>query len=222
MNVNFVSSSLRVVVACVLLTALTALSACGSVAVPTDHWFRLQAPTTPPAGVPPLDAPRAGILRVLRPTLAATVAPDRLMRSEGPVRMQPYEFLRWSGPLDEMVADTFVTAASRAKYFASVKNAGDPGAEDLQLATRVVEFHHVVDGDTWNARVVVELRLTAPSDGTLFFHEEFAVDVPITGRDADDVVVGLSQGICRVATLALQRARDEGALGAVAAGPAGR
>lgn len=168
------------------LASLLLLAGCGSVPLPEERFYRLALP-------PPAVAAHAGagVLRIDRPHLAASLAGDTLLVAEDDVTLRPYLFHRWAAPLEALVADELVTYFARSHCFTEVKAATDPGTEDLVLGCRVLELHQVVDGGVWQGRVTLALRLTR--EGRVVRELELQRAVPAGERTPEAVVRALGQ-----------------------------
>jgi uncharacterized lipoprotein YmbA len=181
---------------------LSALAACGSVAVPVERCYRL----APPAVQVP-DPGRAGILRVQDLQLGTALDADCVMRIDG-VRMTPWPLARWVAPLDRLVSDALVLGLSRARVCELVKGAADPGPETWSLRGRIVEFAEARGGDgARETRVTLELWLEAP-DGQVLFHDEFAAARPLADAEPAAAVEGLSAGLQQVVAALVERMRS--------------
>lgn len=174
-----------------------ALAGCGSVAVPSERFYRLELP----ASVAP-DPARAGVLRVQDLQLNTALDSDCLVRQDG-VRLEPRPLSRWVAPLDRLVTDALVLGLSRARVCELVKSSVDPGAETWNLRGRIVEFAET-DGGTV-ARVTMELWLEA--DARLLFHDEFVAVEPIAVPGPEGAVGALSRGLQRVVGNVVARMR---------------
>jgi uncharacterized lipoprotein YmbA len=189
------------------------LAACGSVAVPSERFYRLAAP----APAEP-DPSRGGVLRVQDLQLSTALDSDCLMRQHG-VLLEPRPLARWIAPLDRLVTDALVLGLSRARVCDLVKGAADPGGEDWALRGRIVDFAEVLEAAGAKARVTLELWLEV--DGRMVFHDEFVAERDLAGGSAEVAVDGLSgalQGVVEELILRM-RARD---LFAVARARSGR
>ncbi len=178
------------------------LAACGSVAVPSERFYRLAAP----APAEP-DASRGGVLRVQDLQLSTALDSDCLMRQHG-VLLESRPLARWIAPLDRLVTDALVLGLSRARVCDLVKGAADPGGEDWALRGRIVDFAEVIDVAGAKARVTLDLWLEV--DGQMVFHDEFVVERELAGSSAEVAVDGLSgalQGVVEELILRM-RARD--------------
>ena len=176
------------------------LGACGSVAVPTERFYRLAlpAPTAP-------DPSRAGTLRVADLQLGTALDSDRLLRQAG-VRLEPRPLSRWVAPLDRLVTDALVLGLSRARVCELVKGSADAGTETWSLHGRIVDFVEA-EGDAGpEARVRLELWLL--QGDALVFHDEFAWVEPLAGSDPDSAVAALSRGLHQVVGDVVARMRD--------------
>jgi len=189
-------------------------ASCSTVELPSERFYRLAYPT--PDELP---AGRAGVLRIDRLELATHLRGDRIMVAEGPVSVRPYQYHRWAGPLEAMVEDVLVTGLERSRAFAEVKGPGARGGEQLVLSGRVLELQQQVEGGQWRARVLLDLQLVERSSGQVVFRDEFGSDVPVMNRHPESVVAGLSEGLARVVTSVVARAREAGVFAGAAAPP---
>lgn len=187
------------------LAAATLLGACGSVPVPAEQFYRLEAP---PVAAP--DPQRGGVLRVQDLVLQTALDSDCLQRLDG-VRLLPRPHSRWVAPLDRLVTDALVLGLSRARVCELVKGSADPGDETWSLRGRIVDFVEVVAaaGDGGNrARVTLELWLQ--QGDRVAMHDEFAHEEAIAGNSDEAVVQALSRGLAGVVgdVVARMRAQD--------------
>lgn len=175
------------------------LAACGSVAVPSERFYRLaaSAPAEP-------DASKGGVLRVQDLQLSTALDSDCLMRQLG-VQLEPRALARWIAPLDRLVTDAMVLGLSRARVCDLVKGAADPGGEDWALRGRIVDFAEVLEPAGAKARVSLELWLEA--DGRLVFHDEFVAERELAGSSAEFAVDGLSSALQGVVEELIRRMR---------------
>jgi ABC-type uncharacterized transport system auxiliary subunit len=178
------------------------LAACGSVAVPTERYYRLEIPAAAGGSLP-----RAGVLRVLDLQLGNALPGDRLAVVDNGVRVQVLDLHRWVAPLDRLCTDVLLLGLSRTQIFTLCKAAGDAGGADLELAGRIVEFGCHQDGKQTTARVAMQLWLAAGS--RLVFRDEFAAEVPLQEPGAPAAVHGLSLALARVQDQLLARMRAE-------------
>lgn len=177
----------------------TLLAACGSVAVPSERFYRLAAP----APAEP-DASRGGVLRVQDLLLSTALDSDCLMRQHG-VELEPRPLARWVAPLDRLVTDALVLGLSRARVCDLVKGAADPGGEDWSLRGRIVDFAEVIEAAGARARVTLELWLEV--DGKMVFHDEFVAERGLAGSGAEVAVDGLSSALQGVVEELIHRMR---------------
>ncbi len=190
---------------------LLGLAACGSVVVPAERFYRLAVPAPETA---PLQEPQ--VLRVQSVRLAAALASDRILVSDGGVRVHPYELDRWIGPLDGLVQDALVQGLTRTRAFAQVKGPGDGGRDDVQLAARVLDFcRHEADGKPFG-RAEVEIRLLRSTDGRVLWQRELVACVASAGDGPAAAVQALSVAMAQVVQGIVQGCRESGVL----AGPA--
>ena len=179
----------------VLWFGLLGVAGCGSVEVPKQLYYRLEAPEPPKATIP-----RAGVLRVGGLELAADLAGDRVMVAENAVQVAPFVHHHWAGPLDGLLADVLVTGLRRAGWFERVKDPMAGGGEDWVLSGRVLDFQLAPGEDgRWVGRATIDLELV-DRQGALVFRDEFQRDVPAEGTDAAHVVHALSQSVAGILT----------------------
>jgi uncharacterized lipoprotein YmbA len=184
--------------ACIVLALL---AACGSAPLPQEHYYRLALPAPPRAS-----QPLAGVLRVERPQVAATLASDMLMVADGDVTLRPYLFHRWAAPLEAHLADELVTWFSRSGWFAHVKGGMDAGGEDVTLHCRVLELCQTVQPGGWHGRVGLELRLER--DGRLVRAVELLRVVPAAEPTTAAVVRALGAGMADALAAGAAALRD--------------
>ncbi|MBL8739184.1 MAG: membrane integrity-associated transporter subunit PqiC [Planctomycetes bacterium] len=175
------------------------LAGCGSVAVPSERFYRLAAP----APAEP-EASRGGVLRVQDLQLSTALDSDCLMRQFG-VQLEPRPLARWIAPLDRLVTDAMVLGLSRARVCDLVKGAADPGGEDWALRGRIVDFAEVLEPEGAKARVALELWLEV--DGRMVFHDEFVAERELAGGSVEVAVDGLSSALQGVVGELIDRMR---------------
>jgi ABC-type uncharacterized transport system auxiliary subunit len=174
--------------------ALAAAAACGSVEIPDEVFYRLQAPrpAAHSGGV-------AGALRLERLALAAHLVGDHLLVAEGPVALRPYRFHRWAGPPDELLGDALLTGLTRSGAFERVLGPADPGPALLRLSARVLDFQQQVTAEgEWAGRFCLEVQLLDAERDRLLLREELAAVVPARERRPEAVVAALSAAVERV------------------------
>lgn len=186
------------------VAALAALltSACGSVEVPRERFFRLDLPE---ARRP--DPGRAGVLRVEDLRLGTALDGDCLLVQHG-VEVEPRPLDRWIAPLDRLVTEALLLGLSRARVCDLVKGAGDAGTENWTLHGRIVEFGEVHGSGSAEARIALELWLE--QDGRLLFHDEFRVAEPVGPGGPEAAVAGLSAGLSRIVDGVVERMQAQG------------
>lgn len=173
-----------------MFVALAALSGCGSVSVPEQCYYRLEPPAPTAA-----TSPRAGSLRVSGLELAADLTGDRVMVAEDPVRVTPFVNHHWAGPLDQLLADAFVTGLRRAGWFERVKDPTAIGDEDWVLSGRVLDFQLAPGTNAeWVGLATIDLELL-DAHGQLVFRHEFQRRAPAAGTSPEDVVRALSVSV---------------------------
>jgi len=202
---------MRVSLRWALAAALCIACGCRAVQVPREQFYRLELPS-PAAGA----GPRAAVLRVNDLQLGTSLSGDCLLVATG-TRLMPRPLDRWIAPLDRLVTDALVLGLSRTRRFDVVKNAGDPGNEQLALHGRIVDFAETRTTEGVFARVALDLWLEC--SGKVVFHDEFTAVVPLSGApsDAEFAVAGLSQALSQVQAQLLRRIDALGALPTVSA-----
>jgi uncharacterized lipoprotein YmbA len=184
------------------LSLLLLGTACSSVEVPRERFFRLDLPA---ARSP--DPGRAGVLRVQDLQLGTALDSDCLLVQRG-VLLEPQPQERWIAPLDRLVTDALVLGLSRARVCDLVKGSADSGGENWTLHGRIVEFGEARHDGGAEARVTIELWLE--ERGVLVFHDEFRVAEPIGGPGPEAAVAGLSTGLLRVVDGVVERMQQRG------------
>jgi uncharacterized lipoprotein YmbA len=183
-----------------LVGALAVVAGCGSVAVPSEQFYRLEL-----AAPSPPDPQRGGVLRVHDLQLGTALDSDSLLQQEG-LRLSPRPWSRWVAPLDRLVTDALVLGLSRARVCDLVKSGADPGSENWSLRGRIVEFVEARTANGHDACVVLELWL---EDGNrLLFHDEFTARQAIDGPGAEAAVAALSRGLQQVVDGLVGRMRE--------------
>lgn len=181
---------------------LALLTACGSVELPVERYYRLQ-----PSQVHEPDPMRAGVLRVHDLQLGTALDSDRLMYQSG-VRLEPRPLSRWVAPLDRLVTDAMVLGLSRARVCELVKGSADAGVETWSLHGRIIDFVEAVTDDGTSANVAIELWLTHGEQ--IVFHDEFRCTEKIADQGPEQAVEALSRGLNKIvgSVVTKMRAKD--------------
>ncbi len=182
------------------LSLLSVLSACGSVELPREHFWRLDLPA--PAGGA---LPRGGVLRVDDLQLGNSLSGDCLVRADGPLHLEQRELQRWIAPLDRLITDAVMLGLSRTRVFTLVKSAGDPGSADHTLHGRIVEFAEVAQGDRVVGRAALQFWVEG-KDG-IALATEIQSEAPLT--DAAGAPATGPEAAVRALSTALQQVLDE-------------
>lgn len=177
------------------------LAGCGSVAVPSTRYYRLQLP---PVRSEPAMA--GGVLRVADLQLGQALSGDQLLVGSGGVQLWPREFERWIAPLDRLVTDAVAMGLMRTRAFALVRGAADGGSEDLTVHGRILDFTELQPAAVGR----VALELWVERQGRPVLHGEFVAAVPIAEAGAAGAVQALSKGLAEVVDQLLVRMRAAG------------
>ena len=182
------------------VSALGLLSACSSVELPREHFYRLALPQ-----IAAPDPQQAGVLRVHDLQMATSLQADCLLQQDG-VEVRAQALARWVAPLDRLVTDALTLGLARARVCELVKAAVDPGDETWSLRGRIVDFAEVRGEHGQEARVTLELWLET-ADRRLF-HDEFTAVQPIERTGAEAAVAALSNGLQQVVAGVVARMRE--------------
>ena len=183
-----------------------ALSACGSVDLPRERFYRLDLPPAAHA-----DPQRAGVLRVLDLQLGTALDSDCLLVADG-VQLEARPLDRWVAPLDRLVTDALVLGLSRSGVVELVKGSTDPGGETWSLHGRIVDFAEAAAGPERHARVALELWLEQRDQ--VLFQDEFVVAEPIEGDATAAAVTAFSKGVQTIVDRLVARMDHDGVLAA--------
>jgi len=169
------------------------LSACGSVQLPREHYWRLELPA---ASTPGEQATR--VLRVQDLQLGNSLSGDCLLVADGPSHVETRDLDRWVAPLDRLVTDAVVQGLTRAGTWALVKGGADGGAEDCVLSGRVIDFceYRATADSPRTARAA--FSFWAESNGQVLFAEELRAEVPIDAAGPEGAVRALSAALQEV------------------------
>ncbi len=165
---------------------LLLLQSCGTVEVPDTTYYRLRLP--PAAGGATLQGESIGIGAI---RLSADLATDRLMVSEGPVRMHYYHYHQWAGSLDRLIGDALWLGLSRSGCFSDVVADAYSSDVDYVLDVHVHAFHLSVEDDGWHGHAAIEYRVSTP-DGKTVMRREIESREPVAQHDPEGVVLALS------------------------------
>jgi uncharacterized lipoprotein YmbA len=206
------NSIMKVWLAAFALASFVALSGCGSVTMPQEHYYRIGLPDLGRSSLVSAD-----IVRVEGFDLASALHSDRLLVAEDAVQLRAYEFHRWISPLQRLVQDAMTVGLSRAHAFTEVKGPTDGPGETLVLTGRILDFHQAnVDGE-WAGKVTIALRLDdARGDRGVVLQEEFTQSVKMTDESPGAAVRALSEGTRGVLQQFLERCVQVGVFADVA------
>lgn len=176
---------------CAMWCLAAVLTACSSVELPRERFWRLDVPA-PTGG----ELPHGGVLRVSDLQLANALQGDCLLLTTGNAEMTPLDRERWIAPLDRLVTDAVVLGLSRTRMFALVKGAGDPGREDWSLHGRVADFG--IHQDEGGRHGHVTFQFWVDQRDALVFQDEFTAKVPAADGSAGAGVAALSAALQQV------------------------
>lgn len=123
-----------------------------------------------------------------------------IMRSDRG-QLEPYLYHRWQAPVTQLVAELFAETLASSGQFGNVAQGSVPADTDLVISGRIERFEGVrVDDRRSIARAVIDLSITdlsRPSAPPVA--RRFAVELPITERSIDALVLALRNAVIRIA-----------------------
>lgn len=172
---------------------LSAVAGCGG-SIPATHYYQLAAPTAP--------APRATGGSVLAiESLASEGAYDdeRIVYRVDPVRLDYYQYHRWSTAPGSMVGGYLQQALARSGLFRSVVR--DTTTETAAvLSGRVIAIEEVDESQTrWTGHIALELTLADPRTGEILWSQAYDQREPLAARTPAGLAHALGIAMQRIA-----------------------
>ncbi len=174
-----------------VLSAVFAALACGRT-LPETHHYDL---SEPPARATGSDV---GVLTIEELTAEAAYDDDRIIYRTSPVRLDYYEYHRWSSPPAELVSDYLRRAYSGSGGFCLVVGDHLPQTSVI-LGGRLIAFEEVdVTKTRWVGRVELELYLTDARTRDVLWRRRITEQQPLDSRDPEGLARALSKAMARI------------------------
>jgi uncharacterized lipoprotein YmbA len=194
-----------IVLATAAAAALAAAAACGG-KVPQTRYYQLAAPAAAPVAVAAADAPagRGELVIAIEPLAADEAYQDeRIVYRTSPVRLDYYEYHRWSAPPGVLIAGYLEGALERTGRFRAVVRELSAGAH-VVLGGRVVAIEEVDESPTrWLGRIAIELRLEDARTGAMLWIGKLAETEPLAEQSPEGLARALSVAMERIAARAI-------------------
>lgn len=170
-----------------------AVAACGGT-IPATHYYQLAAPAAP--------APRAtgGSVLAIEPLGSEGAYDDeRIVYRVDPVRLDYYQYHRWSSAPGSMVGGYLQQALARSGLFRSVVR--DTTTETAAvLGGRVVAIEEIDESQTrWTGHIALELTLAEPRTGEILWSQAYDQREPLATRTPAGLAHALGIAMQRIA-----------------------
>jgi ABC-type uncharacterized transport system auxiliary subunit len=174
------------------------LAACSG-SVPMTRYYQL---ALPPGGPPERQV--AGSVLAIEPLASEGAYDDeRIVYRVDPVRLDYYQYHRWSTAPGSMIGNYLQQALARSGRFRSVVRDTTPDTAAV-LGGRVTAIEEVDDAQSrWNGHVALELTLTDPRTGEILWSQAYEQREPLDSRTP--------AGLARALGVAMQRIAREAA-----------
>jgi ABC-type uncharacterized transport system auxiliary subunit len=169
---------------------IIALAGCGG-SVPQTRYYQLAAPTAPAR-------PSSGELTIAVEPLTADGAygDERIVYRLDPVRLDYYDYHRWSTAPGAMIGGYLEQALARSGEFSSVTHA-PTATTAVVLGGRVTALEEVdVDAHHWVGHIAVELTLRDAKSGAIVWAQTFDEREPEPTQSPEGLAraVGIAMG----------------------------
>lgn len=168
------------------------LAACGG-ATPQTRYYQLATP-------PVLDAvASAGSVLAVEPLVADGAYDDeRIVYRVDPVRLDYYQYHRWSTTPGAMVSNYLQQALRRSGKFRAVVRDNAPDTAAV-LGGRVIAIEEI-DASTkqWVGHVAIELTLTDPKTGDILWSHPFDQREPLAAQTPEGLARALGVAMNRI------------------------
>lgn len=175
---------------------LAVVAACSGT-IPATRYYQL---------APPAASPRAAGGSVLAIEPLASVGPyddERIVYRTDPVRLDYYQYHRWSTTPGSMVGGYLQQALARSGMFRSVVRDTTTDTAAV-LGGRVVAIEEVDESQTrWTGHIALELTLADPRSGEILWSQAYDQHEPLDSRTP--------AGLARAIGVAMQRIVAEAA-----------
>ncbi|HNI06675.1 MAG TPA: ABC-type transport auxiliary lipoprotein family protein [Thiobacillaceae bacterium] len=121
-----------------------------------------------------------------------------LVYSRSPGTLGQYQYARWSEPPARRLNLLLRQRLEAGGMFRSVAELGTGIGGDVQLNTRLLDFHHEAVQAPGLARVALEAELLDRRDGRLLARQVFQAEAPAAGYDAAAAARALGQASGRL------------------------
>lgn len=175
------------------LPILAALAAC-TAAVPKTHYYQLAAPThTLP------EAAGGSVLAIEPLSSEGAYDDDRIVYRTAPVRLDYYQYHRWSTTPGSMIGNYLQQALARTGRFRSVVRDTTTDTAAV-LGGRVIAIEEIDESPTrWTGHVAIELTLTDPRNGEILWSQAFDQREPLASRSPEGLARALGAAMDRIA-----------------------
>jgi ABC-type uncharacterized transport system auxiliary subunit len=182
--------------------AAAAIAACGG-KIPQTRYYQLAAPAAAPVAAAGA-TPRGALVLAIEPLSADDAYQDeRIVYRTGPVRLDYYEYHRWSAPPGVLIARYLEQALERTGHFRAVVRELSADAH-VVLGGRVIAIEEVDESPTrWLGRVAIELRLEDARTGAVLWTGELAETEPLAEQSPEGLARALSGAMARIVARAI-------------------
>jgi ABC-type uncharacterized transport system auxiliary subunit len=170
-----------------------ALAGCSG-SVPMTRYYQL----APPAGSPGRQV--AGSVLAIEPLASEGAYDDeRIVYRLDPVRLDYYQYHRWSTAPGSMVGNYLQQALARSGKFRSVIR--DTTADTaVVLGGRVTAIEEVDESQSrWSGHIAIELTLTDPRTGEILWSQSYEQREPLDSRTPAGLARALGVALNRIA-----------------------
>lgn len=175
----------------ILAALLLGGGACGG-KLPETRYYQLAAPD---------GTPRTGDGVIVLDMLATDAAYDdeRIVYRTAPVRLDYYQYHRWSSAPGTMIGNYLEQALAHSGQFRAVMREMSPDAA-VVLGGRVIAIEEVDRSKTdWVGRLVMSLVATDARSGDVLWTERFEETEPLREQSPEGLAAALSVAMARIA-----------------------
>ena len=170
-----------------------ALAACSG-SIPMTRYYQLAAPRSAP------QRPLAGSVLAIEPLVSEGAYDDeRIVYRVDPVRLDYYQYHRWSTTPGSMVGNYLQQALAQSGKFRSVVR--DTTADTAAvLGGRVTAIEEVDESQSrWSGHIALELTLTDPRTGEILWSQAYDQREPLDSRTPTGLARALGVAMDRIA-----------------------
>lgn len=175
------------------LAAIAALAACSG-SIPATRYYQLAAPSNPavqPAG--------ATVLAIEPLASEGAYDDERIVYRTDPVRLDYYQYHRWSTSPGPMIGGYLQRALARTGKFRSVVRDTTTDTAAV-LGGRVTALEEVDESPTrWTGHVAIELTLTDPRTGEILWSQGYEQREPLATRSPEGLARAIGVALDRIA-----------------------